>query len=315
MIGWVGSGLVRPECVLCTAAGDVWTSDWRGGVARIDADGSQSLIVGAVPPHEPPLRPNGIALLEDGSFLFADLGDDRGGIWRLRRSGAVEPFLVELNGEPLPPANFVRVDSRDRVWVTVSTRSRPRNLDYRQDARSGFIVLVDDTGARIVADGLGYTNECALDAAEQFLYVNETFARRLTRFRIARNGSLCDRELVAEFGRGTYPDGLALDAEGGIWVVSIVSNRVIRVAPDGQQEIVLDEGNLPHIDWVEEAFRHGNLGRQHLDTLPECRLRNISSIAFGGPDLRTVYLGCLLGDRIATFRSEVAGLPPIHWRW
>jgi hypothetical protein len=29
----LGAGLVRPECVLCTAAGNVYTSDWRGGIA------------------------------------------------------------------------------------------------------------------------------------------------------------------------------------------------------------------------------------------------------------------------------------------
>jgi hypothetical protein len=44
-------------------------------------------------------------------------------------------------------------------------------------------------------------------------------------------------------------------------------------------------------------------------------LKNISSIAFGGPDLRTAYLGCLLGDALATFRSPVAGAPPAHWNY
>ena len=36
-------------------------------------------------------------------------------------------------------------------------------------------------------------------------------------------------------------------------------------------------------------------------------LGNLASVAFGGPDLRTVYLGSLFGSRIATFRSPVAG--------
>jgi sugar lactone lactonase YvrE len=42
--------------------------------------------------------------------------------------------------------------------------------------------MVDTRGARIVADGLGYTNECAIDISGQWLYVNETFSRRLSRF-------------------------------------------------------------------------------------------------------------------------------------
>jgi hypothetical protein len=50
---------------------------------------------------------------------------------------------------------------------------------------------------------------------------------------------------------------------------------------------------------------------------PECVLcgRNVSSLAFGGPDGRTAWLGCLLSDSLATFRSPVAGLPPSHWEW
>jgi hypothetical protein len=36
-----GAGLHRPECVVTTPAGEVFVPDWRGGVTRIAADGSQ----------------------------------------------------------------------------------------------------------------------------------------------------------------------------------------------------------------------------------------------------------------------------------
>ena len=39
-------------------------------------------------------------------------------------------------------------------------------------------------------------------------------------------------------------------------------------------------------------------------------LANISSLAFGGPDLRTAYLGCLLGDSIARFAPRSPGIRP-----
>jgi gluconolactonase len=38
-----------------------------------------------------------------------------------------------------------------------------------------------------------------------------------------------------------------------------------------------------------------------------------TSVTFGGPDLRTVYMGVLKGSRIPYFRSPVAGLPMVHW--
>ena len=111
----VGAGLQRPECVLCTADGDVFAADWRGGVVRIRPDGSQTMLVGETQPDEPPLRPNGIALLPDGCFLLADLSDERAGVWRLSPSGAVTPFLLEVDGQPLPPVNFVCLDRKSRV--------------------------------------------------------------------------------------------------------------------------------------------------------------------------------------------------------
>jgi hypothetical protein len=45
------------------------------------------------------------------------------------------------------------------------------------------------------------------------------------------------------------------------------------------------------------------------------RLRNISSLAFSGPDLRTGLMGSLAGDALARFAAPVAGMPPVHWDW
>ncbi len=307
---FVGQGLKRPECVLCTSDGSIFAADWDGGVTRIAPDGSQTRWLAR---DEDWVRPNGVALCRDGSFLLAHLGDESGGVFRLDRDGTLRPVLTEVEGAPLPPTNFVLEDAKGRLWITVSTRLRPRILGCRADVADGLIVLLDDEGARIVADGLGYTNEVQFDAEGRHLYVNETFGRRLSRFRVAPDGSLSDYEVVTEFGPGTFPDGLAFDAEGAIWIVSIVSNRVIRVRPDGGQELVLEDSDAAHLDRVETAYAAGELTRAHLDRIESRRLKNISSLAFGGPDLKTVYLGCLLGDSLARFRAPVAGRPPLHW--
>ncbi len=313
-ITFLGTGLHRPECVLATRAGDVYAADWRGGVAHLRPDGSQALYASSLPGGRP-LRPNGIALRRDGSFLLADLGEDAGGVFVLERNGEVRPFLESVDGVPLPPTNFVGIDHAERVWITVSTRLAPRSLDYRAECHSGFVVLADARGARIVADGLGYTNEAVVSPDGRWLYVNETFARRLARFAIAADGSLGAKEIVATFGAGTFPDGLTFDAEGAVWITSIVSNRLIRVAPSGGQTIMLEDSDPGHLARCEAAYANGTMGRPHLDQVASRRLRNISSLAFGGPDLRTGYLGCLLGDAVATFRSPVAGFPPAHWTW
>jgi sugar lactone lactonase YvrE len=310
---FAGSGLKRPECVLATARGALYTADWRGGVAQTLPDGSQRLFTASLPDGRP-LKPNGIALRPDGSFLLADLGDTQGGVFHLQRNGSVTPFLEQIDGVPVPPSNYVVEDGK-RTWLTVSTRHQPRALAYRGDIADGFIAVIDERGARIVADGLCYTNEAVPSPDGQWLYVNETFARRLTRFRIGADGSLSGREVVTTFGHGTYPDGLTFDAEGGIWITSIVSNRVIRVLPDGSQVLMLEDCDLVHVELGGEGLSRRRDGPPHLDKASGRILKNISSLAFGGPGLRTAYLGCLLDDRLPCFASPVAGHPPHHWNF
>lgn len=314
-VEFIGAGLRRPECVLANARGDLFSADWRGGVAHLRPDGSSALYAGACADIGDTLRPNGVALDRDGSFLVTHLGAEVGGVFRLTRAGEVRPVLREVAGEALPPTNFVLLDRAGRMWITISTRKRPRERGYRAGCDDGFIVCLDTHGARVVADGLAFTNEVQIDARSDFLYVNETFGRRMSRFRIAADGALSDRETFVEFGPGTFPDGLALDADGGLWVTSIVSNRLIRVDPDGRQTVILEDSDPRHLAWVEAAYRDDEIGRPHLDAIKSRKLANISSLAFGGPDLRVGYLGCLLGDRIARVRLPVAGAPPVHWLW
>lgn len=313
-VSLLGSGLSRPECVLATAKGDLYTADWRGGVAHLKPDGSQTLYAGTTADLPEGLRPNGIALEPDGAFLLANLGSETGGIWRLTRDGQVSAFWTQIDGVPIAPSNYLVRDHLGRLWLTVSTTLVPRSLDYRREARSGFIAVMDEKGARVVADGLGFTNECQVSPDRRWLYVNETYGRRLSRFALRDDASLGPKEVIYEFGEGQFPDGLAFDEEGRIWIAGVISNQLMRLdLENGRCEIMLSESDAAHVDWVEAAYAANALGRPHMDTNPSTKLRNLSSIAFGGPDLRTGYLGCLLGDAIGAVRLPVAGIPPVHW--
>ncbi len=309
-----GRGLQRPECVLAHECGRLFVSDWSGsgGIAVLHPDGSMDRLLAG--DRETPLRPNGIALEEGGSFLLAHLGETDGGIYRLYPDGRSEAVLTEVQGRPLPPCNFVLREDCGRLWLTVSTSLMPRAGAYRGDVADGFIVVVDAKGARIAAEGLGYTNECAVSPGGERLYVNETFARRTSAFDIGAEGKLTKRRCQASYGPGTFPDGLALDREGGLWVTSIVSNRVIRLSPTGEQEVILEENEPGFLAEVEAAYQAGRMGRPHLDRNPGRILRNLSSLAFGGPQLKEAYLGCLLGQSLLSFHAGVEGQPPAHWR-
>ena len=312
-IRFIGKGLVRPECVIAHSSGLIIVPDWTdaGGVSVLFPDGRIQRHLAVNPPHE--LKPNGIALLPGGDVLLVHLGTDLGGVWRLHPDGNVRPELMEVEGAPLPPSNFCHVDHLDRRWLSVSTRTIPRANAYRADVCDGFIVLSDGRGDRIVADGLGYTNECLVHPDGERLFVNETFSKRLTCFDIAADGSLRNRRTVAEFGSGTYPDGMAFDSEGNVWIVSVVSNRVIQVDDKGEQRLILEDLDEDFVAIAESAYQKGELGRPHLDNNPSA-LANISSMAFCGEGMKTIVLGCLLGDRLPLVEAPVNGWEMPHYR-
>lgn len=314
---FLGTGLNRPECILAHASGYVIAADWtgNGGVSVIGPDGAVGRVLAKSLVADGPLRPNGICLEPGGTLLVAHLGTDVGGVFRLYPDGSLESVFTEIDGQPMPPSNFPLRDERGRLWLTVSTRVKPRWADYRPDASTGFVALMDEHGARIAADHLGYTNECVLSADGEHLYVNETFARRVLRFTVDGDGHVHERTVVATFGKGTFPDGITMDVEGGLWITSVVSNRVIRIDLHGGVQTLIEDVDCAHLDWVENAFLADRMGRDHLGKVAGRRLRNVSSLAFGGTDLKTAYLGSLHDDRIPIFRSPVAGTKPIHFHY
>jgi len=52
---------------------------------------------------------------------------------------------------------------------------------------------------------------------------------------------------------------------------------------------------------------------EHLGRIPRTLLQQLTSLAFGGPDRRTVYLGTLHGSCLYRFRAAVAGARLPHW--
>ena len=309
-ITFVGEALSRPESVIATAKGEIFVSDHVCGVHEL---GKPKKTLQGVPPG---FLTNGIALTPEREFLVANLGTTcGGGVWRIDRQHRLTPMLMEVDGVPLTSTNFVTIDVSGRTWISMSTRMVPRELAFNAEIADGFIAVIDPRGARIVADGIAFTNECRVDPSGRWLYVNETYGRRLSRFPILGQDvcRLGPKEVVHTFTDGDFPDGLTFDAQGGVWVACVVSNRVVRIDANGNASVVLEDPDAASIASAEARYAQGSLSRGDIDSGGARSLRNVSSVAFGGADLRTVYLGNLAGDRLATFRSPIAGAVPPHW--
>jgi gluconolactonase len=315
----LGVDLQRPECILAEPDGTVWTADARG-VMRIGPDGRQSLIrQSGVADRELDAQslvlggslPNGIAFDREGRIVIANFGTDA--IELMTRDGESRLLYDRIDGQPLGKANFVLTDSKGRIWFTVTTRQVPWTRSINEKTADGYVGLIDEHGIRVVADGFVGTNEIRLDAKEEWLYVAETNARRISRLRVQADGSLRDREVYGPSDLGGFPDGFAIDAFGNLWITLVLTERLVALTPDGQVLTLLDDG-IPEALAVYES--HYRAGTTTPELMAACRGRlapMMASIAFGGPDLRTVYLGSLAGNSLPCFRSPVAGLPLSHW--
>lgn len=305
----IGSGLNRPECVLATPDGSLYTGDWTLGIARIAPDGTTGPAVEADLVGQG-FRPNGIALLPDGDFLFANMGR-AGGVWRVGPTGDVRPFATERAGSPLPRTNFVLVDG-DRVWITISSQSR-HHEHFTAEEDSGQILLVQEGEVTVAADGLNWTNELRVSPDGWHLFVNETFACRTTRYDVSADGSLSNPVRI-DYPGDTYPDGMAFDAEGALWIICVISNRLIRVAPDLSWTVLFEDVDRRDLDCIASAHAEGRLTWDDISQSRGSCVSNLASVAFGGPDLKTLYLGGLGVSEVQVLRSPVAGAPMAHWR-
>ncbi|HEY6525578.1 MAG TPA: SMP-30/gluconolactonase/LRE family protein [Solirubrobacteraceae bacterium] len=322
-ITFVGDELQRPECVLAERDGTLWSADARGGVMRIDPDGRQSLIAQTVVHHDGDANsvaryilqgtlPNGLAFDGDGNFVIANFGTDA--IEHMTRSGHSETLFTEIEGKPIGKANFALADSRGRIWITVHTRRDPWTLSVNEKTPDGYIALIDSGGAaRIVADGFIGTNEIRFDAAEEWLYVVESNARHISRLRAGPEGSLSDREIYGPADLGGVPDGFAFDELGNLWITLVNADRLIALTPEGEVLTLLDDGDPEGVAAFDAAFFAGTMTPEVLGAGRGTLAPMMASVTFGEPDLKTVYLGSLMGSRLPSFRSPVAGLPLAHW--
>jgi gluconolactonase len=297
--GTFGHGLQRPECVWVDPDG-IWVSDARGGVSRLSADGSPQLLGSGIQ------EPNGFSRTPDGSFVVAGIGD--GGLHLIAPTGETRKLLDSFESLPLGAVNYACADGADRIWLSVMTRGLPWHTALSARRIDGYILRIDREAKRcaIVADGLDLTNEVKVSPDGCHLYAVETFGRRVVRFPLRRDGSLGVRESVGpdSLGSDVLPDGITFDAFGNLWITVINRNGLFVIDRHGEVHVICDDPNPEAVQTLTDSLvqRDGTV-----DQLAACAavtgpLRLPTSVAFGGPDGRTGYVGSVGLTTLATFR-------------
>jgi gluconolactonase len=324
-IRFIGRDLQRPECILAEPDGTLWSADARGGVVRISPDGGQQIITQSFESvfekaadeesrFTKGTLPNGLAFAENGDILISNFGTDV--LEVMNRDGTTRLLYDSIDGQPIGKVNFVIRDSKNRIWITVSTRIKNWMTAMSPNIADGYVALADEQGLRIVADGFCFTNEIRLDAKEEYLYIVETSGQRISRMKVGQDGSLSSREVFgpSKLGRFGFPDGIAFDAYGNLWGTLVMADQIFAITPQGDFYVILDDKKEEAAVALEKAFVEDRVTPDDMLAAGGTIAPWFASVTFGGADLKTVYIGSLRGTRIPYFRSPIAGLPMVHWQ-
>ena len=200
--------------------GKLWFSDmFAGQVRTVDLSGNTEVVA------EVAERPSGLGFLPDGRLLIVSMQNRQ--LLRLDRTGLTS--VADLSSLAVGSPNDMVVDTHGRAYIG----HFGYDLFGGQEPRPASLLLVTPDGqVREVADGLEFPNGTVISPDGKSLIVAETFGRRLTAFSIADDGGLSERRVFAQFDEET-PDGICLDARGGVWVSSFESGEFVRVEDGG----------------------------------------------------------------------------------
>jgi sugar lactone lactonase YvrE len=202
--------------------GLLWFSDMLGeAVHTVTVGGAMTTL--PVPGH----APSGLGFRPDGSLLIASTARRE----LLRYDGETVDTIADLSDVAPADLGDMVIDDRGRAYIG------------SQAFQSGVIIRVDpDNAVTVVATDLDFPNGMAITPDRQTLIVAESIGRRLTAFSIGADGELSDRQVFAD-GLDGPPDGICLDAEGGVWTSMTLAHQFERIVADGGSGI---EGRVTH---------------------------------------------------------------------
>ena len=200
--------------------------------------------------------------------------------------------LFRLDGWPSVRLNEARPDPRGSLWAgSMRNNVLPDGSSREVGGQDGILVRIDPNGrATCFREKIGISNTLAWSPDQRHFYFGDTLANVIWVYDYdASTGAISsERPFLEGFGRG-YPDGSAVDSKGYLWNCRFCGNCIVRVAPDGK-----------------------------IDRVVEMPVKNITTCTFGGADLQTLFVTTASaeaprGDRLAgslfAIRTDVKGQP------
>jgi gluconolactonase len=218
-------------------------------------------------------RPNGLLFNKAGEMFVADA--ELKAILRIGSNGKPEVFVDNYEGTALGgPNDLCFLPNGDLLFTDPIRRPQP------DPAISPVYRVTPEGKVTAFANELAYPNGIAVSTDGSQVYVSESRAQRLVAFKIDESGQLLDQVLVRRFREPGNPDGIAVDVDGNILQTLPGIRAIAYVSAAGE---LLELFHVP--DWAP------------------------ANLAFGGDDMKTVFVCGAAQNSIYQFRHPVAGAP------
>lgn len=259
--------------------GVVYFSDITGGgVFRVQPGGKPENVISTERKSV-----GGMAFTQDGGLIVSGPSV----AYFDPKSGKLTDILKTYPGKLTHGFNDLTVDRDGSVFVG-STNPKPgKRPDGLGNTEPGDVYRIAPDGKVTVVweGGLDLSNGMGFSPDGNTLYHVDAFAKVIFAYKVTSERRLTDRRIFARFEEGWgWPDGMAVDAQGGVWAPALFGGMLIRFSPDGR---------------VDRQF--------------EAPTKKPVTLVFGGRDMRDLIVVCAKGGgqagTVYKTRTDFAGLP------
>ncbi len=240
-----------------------WIDSADGRIFRSTADGER------IRAWEVGQKIGSMALTQDGAGAITALQD---GLWRLDFGTGELTLLAEIEADlPHNRLNDGKVDRAGRFVFG--------SMDTLEDSPSGKLYSYSPDGTLTVLDeNITVSNGPCFSPDGSILYFADTWTGEIWAYDYdLGTGAVSDRRTFAtvDTSGGGAADGATVDADGYLWQALVYGGKIIRYAPDGSVDRVID---FP--------------------------VRKPTSVMFGGPDLDTLYVTSMAKPPLPRFPGD-----------
>jgi gluconolactonase len=287
----VATSVAFTEGPTVDAEGNLYFTDTvNSRIFKLTPDGTQTIF------REPSNRANGLIFDAQWRLLACEGSDEQVNQPRITRTdlqtGKVEILADRFEGKRLNQPNDVTFDGQGRIYFT----DRPRPQPDPDQTAVNAVYRIDPDGSlhRILTEPeIEKPNGIVISPDDKILYLIEAHpdegrARMIRAYDLQADGTVANMRVFHDFYPGRSGDGMTIDSAGNLYVAAGLHNL------RGTSE-TLDTRCGVHVFAPDGSLRE-------FVPIPE---DTVTNCAFGGPDLKTLYVTA--GKTVFQIRFDVGG--------